>query len=166
MDLLPSISLQNYCTRTKDHLLYLFSPFDPSKPLIAGCIDNKLYVYWWRGWQHVFGKVRAWSENKRQFELGSDGWFKVYPSICQSCCREHVQATCSTAVSPAFWTTYSRGLESLQPEHHLTVRLSPYTIMNWPWKSICCLPRKQYHLFDLDWASVDKTCKKWMSRIC
>lgn len=79
-----------------------------------------------------------------------------YISTCQSCWETHFQATCSSASSPFFWPTYSRCFERLQPEHHLTVKLSPYTIMNWPWNSICYLLLKQYHLFDLDRASVDQ----------
>lgn len=74
-----------------------------------------------------------------------------------------------TSTCPSFWEACfqfmwfffsgqctAEGFEGLQLEHHLTVRLCAYTVMNWPWKSICYLLFKQYHLFNLDCASVDQ----------
>lgn len=87
-------------------------------------------------------------------------------SQCVPTCPSHWKVNFCICAS-VFWPARSREFGWLQPEHHLTVKLCPYTIMNWSWKSICCLMFTQYHLFDLDCASVEQN--PWVNgqrRIC
>lgn len=101
---------------------------------------------------HVFGEVRVWSENERQFELGSDGWIKVYFHLpvslgstlpgymlrrCQSCFLANMQQR--------FWETSagtSPDCEAL-PLHYNELNLeinllSPAQAISsiWSWLSI------------------------------